>query len=485
MEGGGFDISQNPFILTKEERRFSISNNHRLSDMETRKAFNKLGIMDKGPKVARTRQVVKSNILPARRESRRRLMEKSYRNAKSKAMEYKTQQGINTYIHKKRSLCLANMTIRSKRAEMKALEEKARLKEEALHQSQVLLEEDAMRFDAFIREIDAQVADLQEQLEKTDLELELKGTEVQKLCAAIQKAEQETKKKRAALKKRKTYKKFLDSLTPGDVVEQNAKKRQEEVVKILAEEPHVQDDDIEIEEVMYYEKVSQMMEQFKQQEEENLFTISRLQEAEHKLEVLKDIYTRKKNSLEEEEMGIDASIKKLSAKLAIQTEKISVMDQVAVGEDDRVVDPRRLLKRISETVNTMYNILLPPNAMASHEVLEQLKDVEGWMDKLLLRADAMHPTDRAKAEKRNELNKRKIHVQKKKEEALRLNEERKQKALARMVSNLKPPGKMLMARSRPINRIRKSKNSKNRKNSFREPKEAAEYRKFFTMEDDL
>lgn len=46
------------------------------------------------------------------------------------------------------------MSLDTKREEIQKLERKAQLKEEALKKSEVMLEEDAIRFDAFLKEND-------------------------------------------------------------------------------------------------------------------------------------------------------------------------------------------------------------------------------------------------------------------------------------------------------------------------------------------
>jgi hypothetical protein len=60
------------------------------------------------------------------------------------------------------------MSLDTKRAEIKKLEERARQREEALRKSEQMLEEDALRFDAFLKENDEKV---QEAIKRAEVRL--------------------------------------------------------------------------------------------------------------------------------------------------------------------------------------------------------------------------------------------------------------------------------------------------------------------------
>jgi hypothetical protein len=71
------------------------------------------------------------------------------------------QEKENTaeFVAKKREMFLVQMSLDTKREEIRKLEEKAQMKEEALQRSEQMLEEDAMRFDAFLKENDKKAHD--------------------------------------------------------------------------------------------------------------------------------------------------------------------------------------------------------------------------------------------------------------------------------------------------------------------------------------
>ena len=55
------------------------------------------------------------------------------------------------FIAKKREMFLVQMSLDTKKEEIRKLEEKAKLKEEALRKSELMLEADAIRFDKFLK----------------------------------------------------------------------------------------------------------------------------------------------------------------------------------------------------------------------------------------------------------------------------------------------------------------------------------------------
>ena len=65
-----------------------------------------------------------------------------------------TRENMKDFIDMKRELFLVQLDLDTKRDEIRKLEEKSRQKEEALVKSEEMLEEDAKRFDTFLKEND-------------------------------------------------------------------------------------------------------------------------------------------------------------------------------------------------------------------------------------------------------------------------------------------------------------------------------------------
>ena len=67
------------------------------------------------------------------------------------------KESVSTFIAKKREMFMLQMSIDMKKAEIVALEQDAAKAEETLRRNEEMLELDAARFDAFLKESDAQV----------------------------------------------------------------------------------------------------------------------------------------------------------------------------------------------------------------------------------------------------------------------------------------------------------------------------------------
>jgi hypothetical protein len=136
------------------------------------------------------------------------------------------------FVAKKREMFLVQMSLNTKREEIRKLEEKAKLKEEALKKSEQMLEEDAMRFDAFLKENDKKAHDAIKKAEDETKKKQEKTQEIKRLTQQIQALSSEMSKHREALDDCMRYKKFLDQLTPPEWFEQHRKSREDRTRKI-------------------------------------------------------------------------------------------------------------------------------------------------------------------------------------------------------------------------------------------------------------
>jgi len=127
------------------------------------------------------------------------------------------------FIARKREMFLVQMALDTKREEIRKLEGKAQLKEEALKKSEQMLEEDAIRFDTFLKENDKKAHRAMKQAEKeTKLKLE-KAAEIKRLNQQIQVVQSDIAKYNEQLADCVKCKEFLDQLTPSDFVEASKK----------------------------------------------------------------------------------------------------------------------------------------------------------------------------------------------------------------------------------------------------------------------
>lgn len=138
----------------------------------------------------------------------------------------KEKENMADFIAKKREIFLLQMSLDTKRAEIKKLEERARQREEALKKSEQMLEEDALRFDAFLKENDEKV---QEAIKRAETEAKAKQDkvlEIKRLNTATAALRSELNKYEEQLEDCRRYKEFLDSITPPEWFEQQAAKLQ-------------------------------------------------------------------------------------------------------------------------------------------------------------------------------------------------------------------------------------------------------------------
>ena len=124
------------------------------------------------------------------------------------------KENTTEFVAKKREMFLVQMSLDTKREEIRKLEEKAQMKEEALQRSEQMLEEDALRFDAFLKENDKKAHDAIKRAEEETKKKQEKTQEIKRLTQQIQALSSEMSKHREALEDCLRYKKFLDMLTP-------------------------------------------------------------------------------------------------------------------------------------------------------------------------------------------------------------------------------------------------------------------------------
>lgn len=137
------------------------------------------------------------------------------------------KENMADFIAKKREMFLVQMSLDTKREEIRKLEEKAQLKEEALKKSELMLEEDAVRFDTFLKENDKKAHEAIKRAEKETKAKADKVQEIKKLNQQIQLVQSDMSKLSEQLQDCLQYKAFLDELTPQEYeAEQLDRKRQ-------------------------------------------------------------------------------------------------------------------------------------------------------------------------------------------------------------------------------------------------------------------
>mmetsp|Transcript_6634 Transcript_6634/g.8140 ORF Transcript_6634/g.8140 Transcript_6634/m.8140 type:complete len:347 (+) Transcript_6634:106-1146(+) len=120
------------------------------------------------------------------------------------------------FISQKREMFLVQMSLDTKQEEIRKLEERTQLKEEALEKSEKMLEEDAIRFDTFLKENDKKAQDAMRMAEKATKRKMEKVHEIKKLNQQMQVIQSDINKHTEALEDCLRYKKFIDKLSPPE-----------------------------------------------------------------------------------------------------------------------------------------------------------------------------------------------------------------------------------------------------------------------------
>ena len=357
-EDGDLD---NPFRLPSDEQVFLMRDEERQQKLEERETQRSLKVWEKTTSSSRmmtTTRVNDADIpLPPSQLTKQAKNTRGLVAAATAAISNdrrREKENMADFIEKKREMFLVQMSLDTKREEIRKLEEKAQMKEEALKKSELMLEEDAIRFDTFLKENDTKA---HEAIKKAEHETKAKAdkvTEIKKLNMQIAAVKSEMSKLNESLEDCLKYKKFLDDLTPPEffqkqkdikrarqverrdkrralktaeweeqkgrievAFEQEEKAREEQarregrssrkkgaaprVPQFPPEPTFNEEDDITNsgEELpMYFTEPQQLLDIFTQLEEQNLFLIQNSQETEQALEELRQQFNETKRKMQ-------------------------------------------------------------------------------------------------------------------------------------------------------------------------------------------
>ena len=421
------------------------------------------------------------------------------------------KENMADFIAKKREIFLVQMSLDTKRAEIRKLEERALQREGALRKSEQMLEEDALRFDAFLKENDEKV---QEAIKRAEVEAKAKQDKVldiKRLNGCIGSIRSELNKYEEQLEDCKKYKAFLDRLTPQewfqDLIErkraqvEERKAEHERVVEEIRQakaeaqakktkagedlaiagtqqeaeaaesnlrkltelldeamevkEPQVPeswDDPDDQEEPMYFKNPQQLLDIFGQLEEQNLFLIQNVQETEEALEELKNKYRETRLRMEAETDSLRQQISSLEDDITMEEDKgVLLMEKT----NENALGLRKgghtiTLESLSTKVADVYN-RCGFDSDASMSTLQMLTNIERKLEEYLTVISGM-PGDFVEAsEKAKEKERRQRAREEKIEQQKREQERRTLRALERAQAPVhKKTGKPVMFRSAPI-----------------------------------
>jgi hypothetical protein len=383
------DLADNPFRLPGDDKIFRMREEEKRKKEDDREANRTLKIWEKNNTVQLSRterlKTLVGDVTAAKISDALKGNEEMIKVAATRRQEKET---MPEFIAKKREMFLVQMSLDTKREEIRKLEEKAQMKEEALHRSEQMLEEDAMRFDAFLKENDKKAHDAIKRAEEETKKKQEKTQEIKRLTQQIQTLSSEMSKHREALEDCMRYKKFLDMLTPPEWFEQHKRQHEEkkeairrdnharkmkewehrkkqileqhrkdveakkelkkqrdrnrrnqpaveeeeeddsEAKIVIPPAPRLEDEVVDLPEEeppMYFTEPQQLMDIFAALEEQNLFLIQNSQETEHTLEELQHEFRDTKATMEVRTGMLQQQIDELQQQISSEEQRAKVL----------------------------------------------------------------------------------------------------------------------------------------------------------------
>lgn len=507
-ESADISLDENPFKIPSDQEIFLIRLKERENKQKERKQRKRLKIWQRPTKNQNRKQRVRfhSSIKSKKVKPSHAVLGERRRE----------KENMSDFIDKKREMFLVQMSLDTKRDEIRKLEEKAQMREQALLKSELMLEEDALRFDAFLKENDIKAHEAIKRHEKEVKEKQQKIVEIKKLNQEIAKVKSEMDKYNETLAYCRKYKKFLDDLTPKEwfTEQQSIKQKREKAIeewhkdnnnrlsrnqarkkKIDNGEENVDPQSpspsppspppppppVIEEDEMHFKHPEQLLEIFAALEERNLFLIQNAQETEEALDELKSKFQEAKNHMESKTNELENSIQQMKGKIKIQEEKANKLQQRAkalgASGDNK---QQKLLNELGHKVaNVFAECGFDPEQ--TPDTLGKLAKIEQLLENLIGKLEEMPEIERKKAEKRKEserrdrLRREKVEkMEAEYEDRLKRSLERAKRVEERVKQQKK--GKPKMFRSAPIKKKKQKQNSIDKK----QLEQQKLFKKFFT-----
>lgn len=350
------------------------------------------------------------------------------------------RESVRAFVARKREIFLVQMDIDTKVEEIQKLERATAQREEALRKSEIMLAEDHARFDEFLKDNDAKVREAVNAAEREARAKHEKVKEMKRLQADIASASQELNRKEEKLQECYEYKKFLDSLTPAEWFEEHPEALRD-----------IDDDDDGSSVPMYFTEPEQLMRVFTQLEEQNLFLIQSVREAEETLQSVKAKHVSTKEQMDAETSTLRGQIAQLQQAIDAEERKGErLMRQLQSGNEG---DDNTIEKELTELTKRVTEVYLECGFAhdPSISVLQMLTNIEAKMEEYFTAIDALPAEVVADLEKQKEKERRRLAREEKMRQQKLEHEVRFQRALERARAPAhKKTGKPVMFRSRLV-----------------------------------
>ena len=174
--GSPMEREKNPFHVPADEEVFALRDEEAARKRAEREKAKELHVWEKGVKKNPSAALLASE--PGLQEANALQQSKLNLVAAATRDRRKEKEHMGEFIAKKREMFLVQMSLDTKRAEIRKLEERAQQREEALRKSEQMLEEDALRFDQFLKDNDQKAV---QAIKKAEAETKAKAEKVQEI----------------------------------------------------------------------------------------------------------------------------------------------------------------------------------------------------------------------------------------------------------------------------------------------------------------
>ena len=406
------------------------------------------------------------------------------------------KESMSELIEKKREMFFIQMSINTKREEIEKLNECARQKEIDLAKKEEMLEDDKIRFDAFLKENDKKACDMARLAEKEAKATQEINQEIKRISKQIQICQAEINKGQMELEVREKYKTFLDELSPPGWFEDQQKfkearqlqrqqkrillrkeqwrdeqrlkadelarkqvdeleislkqqrrrrkakekKKPEETVSPELVEPDFEDEPItssDEELQIFFKEPQQLLQKCSAYEEENIFLINTKHEADQTLDGLRrqfdEINCQIRNNPE-----LDHSISDLRTCIQEEEDKIKETNKISQKASEYMPcdEAENFLNIIREKVKEVFIHCGLGDPGSKPHVLKMLENLEGYLHEIVLSLKNLPTHYILQAEKSKGKRRRDIKREAKQAAIKKAQEERNRKMIER---SLQPP----------------------------------------------
>ncbi|BBM97952.1 cilia- and flagella-associated protein 100 [Marchantia polymorpha subsp. ruderalis] len=486
--------AKDPFVMPDDDRVFRIRDAQRRREKKERREQAAWSVREKTTFASRMGAAVGSEKLRViLRELEKewenmllRLNKELPKPALQTVFYHRDEETVLEFVAKKREIFLVQMSLDTRRAEIRKLQDRIFQREEALKKSEGMLEEDSLEFDAFLKRNDAAVQEAVKTAEQETKRRQDKIIEIKKLNSAIATINSDLNKFGEQLDDCKKYKDFLIKLTPKEWFEEQAKIKQQaqelealkarQLLKSAGDSSTTSDrskyhgdhdavssspvddidDEVEVEETMYFQQPHQLLEIFSDLEVENLALMQQSQDVEGALENLKTKLreTQGKNDLKIS--GLRSQLQVIETAVKNEEERQRMMQsKTSLNTEDKKHDIS--LEQLTRKVVEVY-ARAGLDSDASLSTLQMLTNLEAKLEENLLGIDHI-PPEYVEQQERIREKERRLKVRQQKLELLRQEHEaRRLRSLERARAPIfKRVGKPPMYRVNLVKKKRKPK----------------------------